>query len=144
MTPRRTSLPSPWSLTGLVAGGLALALRVRAFHCSGLRRAGVGTSTDQTGRDPGQGGECVRAPGLGRPDRVETEALGRFGTDPGLRAESQRFVGAFFGSFNANVSLVGFLLRFSWFVQPREGPNQFGHPEVTPYSPTVMPRPGQQ
>lgn len=42
---------------------------------------------------------------------VETEALGRFGADPALRAESQRFVGAFFGSFNANVSLVGFLLQ---------------------------------
>lgn len=42
---------------------------------------------------------------------VETEALARFGTDPGLRAESQRYVGSFFGSFNAAVSLLGFLLQ---------------------------------
>ncbi|MEO8070315.1 MAG: Npt1/Npt2 family nucleotide transporter [Acidobacteriota bacterium] len=42
---------------------------------------------------------------------VETQALARFGTDPSLLAESQRFVGAFFGSFNANVSLLGFLLQ---------------------------------
>jgi ATP:ADP antiporter, AAA family len=42
---------------------------------------------------------------------VETEALARFGTDSGLREESQRFVGSFFGSFNANVSLVGFLIQ---------------------------------
>jgi ATP:ADP antiporter, AAA family len=42
---------------------------------------------------------------------VETEALARFGADPSLRAESQRFVGAFFGSFNANVSFVGFVLQ---------------------------------
>jgi ATP:ADP antiporter, AAA family len=42
---------------------------------------------------------------------VETEALTRFGTDPALRAESQRFVGSFFGSFNASVSLLGFLVQ---------------------------------
>lgn len=42
---------------------------------------------------------------------VETEAVARFGTDPTLRAESQRFVGSFFGSFNSAVSLVGFLLQ---------------------------------
>ncbi len=42
---------------------------------------------------------------------VETEALARFGADPDLRAESQRFVGAFFGSFNAYVSFVGFVLQ---------------------------------
>jgi len=48
---------------------------------------------------------------------VETEALLRFGTDPGLRADSQRFVGSFFGSFNANVSFVGFILQL--FVTSR-------------------------
>lgn len=48
---------------------------------------------------------------------VETEAVARFGADPALRADSQRFVGAFFGSFNANVSLVGFLLQL--FVTSR-------------------------
>jgi AAA family ATP:ADP antiporter len=42
---------------------------------------------------------------------VEGRALAEFGTDPGRRAESQAFVGAFFGSFNAYVSLVGFLLQ---------------------------------
>jgi ATP:ADP antiporter, AAA family len=48
---------------------------------------------------------------------VETEALARFGSDAGLRAESQRFVGSFFGSFNASVSLVGFLVQL--FVTSR-------------------------
>jgi ATP:ADP antiporter, AAA family len=48
---------------------------------------------------------------------VETEALARFGTDAAMRAESQRFVGAFFGSFNAMVSFVGFLLQL--FVTSR-------------------------
>jgi ATP:ADP antiporter, AAA family len=48
---------------------------------------------------------------------VETEALTRFGTDPALRADSQRFVGSFFGSFNASVSLVGFLVQL--FVTSR-------------------------
>lgn len=48
---------------------------------------------------------------------VESEALARFGTDPSIRAESQRFVGAFFGSFNANVSFVGFILQL--FVTSR-------------------------
>lgn len=42
---------------------------------------------------------------------VETEALARFGADPDLRAESQRYVGSFFGSFNAAVSFVGFVLQ---------------------------------
>jgi AAA family ATP:ADP antiporter len=42
---------------------------------------------------------------------VENEALARFGTDAGTRASSQAFVGEFFGGFNANVSLVGFLLQ---------------------------------
>jgi AAA family ATP:ADP antiporter len=48
---------------------------------------------------------------------VENAALARFGTDPALHAASQRFVGAFFGSFNASVSLVGFLLQL--FVTSR-------------------------
>jgi ATP:ADP antiporter, AAA family len=48
---------------------------------------------------------------------VETEALARFGSDPAVRDESQRFVGSFFGSFNANVSLVGFLVQL--FVTSR-------------------------
>lgn len=48
---------------------------------------------------------------------VETEALARFGGDPGMRAESQRFVGTFFGSFNASVSFVGFVLQL--FVTSR-------------------------
>jgi AAA family ATP:ADP antiporter len=48
---------------------------------------------------------------------VEAEALVRFGTDPGLLADSQRFVGSFFGSFNANVSFVGFILQL--FVTSR-------------------------
>jgi AAA family ATP:ADP antiporter len=48
---------------------------------------------------------------------VETEALTRFGTDPALRADSQRFVGAFFGQFNANVSLLGFIVQL--FVTSR-------------------------
>jgi AAA family ATP:ADP antiporter len=48
---------------------------------------------------------------------VETEALARFGSDPALRDESQRFVGSFFGSFNANVSLIGFLVQL--FVTSR-------------------------
>jgi len=42
---------------------------------------------------------------------VENEAVARFGTDAGMRASSQAFVGEFFGTFNANVSLVGFLLQ---------------------------------
>ena len=43
------------------------------------------------------------------------------------------------------IPLVGTLLLLYWYVQPGDdGPNQFGHPEVTPYSPTVMPGPGQQ
>ena len=48
---------------------------------------------------------------------VETEAVVRFGTDPALLAQSQRFVGAFFGSFNASVSFVGFILQL--FVTSR-------------------------
>ncbi|MCG2595510.1 DUF805 domain-containing protein [Ramlibacter sp. XY19] len=41
------------------------------------------------------------------------------------------------------IPLVGILLLIYWFVQPgEEGGNQFGSPEVTPYSPTVMPGPG--
>jgi AAA family ATP:ADP antiporter len=48
---------------------------------------------------------------------VETEALARFGSDPSLAANSQRFVGAFFGSFNAYVSFVGFILQL--FVTSR-------------------------
>jgi ATP:ADP antiporter, AAA family len=48
---------------------------------------------------------------------VETEALARFGSDPGLRADSQRFVGAFFGTFNASVSFVGFIIQL--FVTSR-------------------------
>jgi AAA family ATP:ADP antiporter len=48
---------------------------------------------------------------------VENEALVRFGADPAVRADSQRFVGAFFGSFNANVSFVGFILQL--FVTSR-------------------------
>jgi AAA family ATP:ADP antiporter len=42
---------------------------------------------------------------------VENEAIARFGTDAAARASSQAFVGEFFGAFNANVSLVGFLLQ---------------------------------
>jgi AAA family ATP:ADP antiporter len=48
---------------------------------------------------------------------VETEALARFGADPGMRAESQRYIGSFFGSFNASVSFVGFVLQL--FVTSR-------------------------
>ena len=41
------------------------------------------------------------------------------------------------------VPLVGIFLLIYWFVQPGEqGGNQHGNPEVTPYSPTVMPGPG--
>jgi len=41
------------------------------------------------------------------------------------------------------VPLIGIFLLIYWFVQPgEEGGNQFGNPDVTPYSPTVMPGPG--
>ena len=42
------------------------------------------------------------------------------------------------------IPLVGFFVLLYWFVQPSDGPNEYGGPEVTPYSPTVMPGPGQQ
>jgi uncharacterized membrane protein YhaH (DUF805 family) len=42
------------------------------------------------------------------------------------------------------IPLVGFFLLLYWFVQPSGGANQYGHPATTPYSPTVMPGPGQQ
>lgn len=42
------------------------------------------------------------------------------------------------------IPVIGFFVLLYWFVQPSGGPNQFGNPEVTPYSPTVMPGPGQQ
>ena len=42
------------------------------------------------------------------------------------------------------IPLIGFLLLIYWFVQPGTGPNQYGNADVTPYSPTVMPGPGQQ
>jgi uncharacterized membrane protein YhaH (DUF805 family) len=48
------------------------------------------------------------------------------------------------------IPLIGLLLLLYWFAQPGTGPNQYGNPEVTPYSPTVMPGtgpgpgPGQQ
>jgi AAA family ATP:ADP antiporter len=42
---------------------------------------------------------------------VEGEALARFGTDPALRAESQAFIGSFFGSFDAWVSVTGFAVQ---------------------------------
>ena len=48
---------------------------------------------------------------------VEMEALARFGSDPAFREDSQRFVGVFFGSFNANVSLLGFIVQL--FVTSR-------------------------
>lgn len=41
------------------------------------------------------------------------------------------------------IPFIGFLLLLYWFVQPSDGPNDFGNPEVTPYSPTVMPGSGQ-
>ncbi len=37
------------------------------------------------------------------------------------------------------VPLIGNLLLLYWFLQPSDGVNQYGNPEVTPYSPTVMP-----
>jgi uncharacterized membrane protein YhaH (DUF805 family) len=37
------------------------------------------------------------------------------------------------------IPLVGQLVLLYWFVQPSDGVNQYGNPEVTPYSPTVMP-----
>jgi uncharacterized membrane protein YhaH (DUF805 family) len=40
------------------------------------------------------------------------------------------------------IPVVGILLLIYWFVQPGSGGNQYGSPEVTPYSPTVMPGPG--
>ena len=40
------------------------------------------------------------------------------------------------------VPLVGSLLLLYFYVRPSDGPNQFGNPEVTPYSPTVLPGPG--
>ena len=45
------------------------------------------------------------------------------------------------------IPIIGILLLIYWFVQPSGGGNQYGSPEVTPYSPTVMPGgpgPGQQ
>ena len=42
------------------------------------------------------------------------------------------------------IPVIGHLVLLYWFVQPSDGPNEFGNPEVTPYSPTVMPGPGQQ
>ena len=41
------------------------------------------------------------------------------------------------------IPFIGSLVLLYWFVQPSDGPNEFGNPEVTPYSPTVMPGPGQ-
>jgi uncharacterized membrane protein YhaH (DUF805 family) len=42
------------------------------------------------------------------------------------------------------IPLVGHLILLYWFVQPSNGANEFGVPEVTPYSPTVMPGSGPQ
>jgi uncharacterized membrane protein YhaH (DUF805 family) len=42
------------------------------------------------------------------------------------------------------VPVLGFLVLLYWFVQPAGGPNDYGNPEVTSDSPTVMPGPGQQ
>ena len=40
------------------------------------------------------------------------------------------------------IPLLGFLVLLYWFVQPGEGANAYGSPEVTPDSPTVMPGSG--
>ena len=42
------------------------------------------------------------------------------------------------------IPIVGFFLLLYWFVQPSGPANQYGSAETTPYSPTVMPGPGQQ
>ena len=42
------------------------------------------------------------------------------------------------------IPFVGHLILLYWFVQPTAASNTFGNAEVTPYSPTVMPGPGQQ
>ena len=42
------------------------------------------------------------------------------------------------------IPLIGFFLLLYWFVQPSGGANQYGNAETTPYSPTIMPGPGQQ
>ena len=42
------------------------------------------------------------------------------------------------------IPLVGHLILLYFFVQPSATANAFGTAEVTPYSPTVMPGPGQQ
>jgi len=42
------------------------------------------------------------------------------------------------------IPLLGHLLLLYWFVQPSDGPNEYGVPEASPYAPTVMPGPGQQ
>ncbi len=42
------------------------------------------------------------------------------------------------------IPFVGHLILLYFFVQPSATSNAFGNPEVTPYSPTVMPGPGQQ
>ena len=36
------------------------------------------------------------------------------------------------------VPVIGWAILLYWAVQPSDGPNQYGHPEVTPDSPTVM------
>ena len=44
----------------------------------------------------------------------------------------------------ALIPILGFLVLLYWSVQPSDGANAYGNPEVTPDSPTVMPGPGQQ
>ncbi|NML48402.1 DUF805 domain-containing protein [Ramlibacter sp. G-1-2-2] len=40
------------------------------------------------------------------------------------------------------IPVIGFFVLLYWFLQASGGPNDYGNPEVTPYSPTVMPGPG--
>lgn len=42
------------------------------------------------------------------------------------------------------IPFVGHLILLYFFVQPSATSNAYGNAEVTPYSPTVMPGPGQQ
>jgi uncharacterized membrane protein YhaH (DUF805 family) len=42
------------------------------------------------------------------------------------------------------IPFIGHLILLYFFVQPSSASTAFGQPEVTPYSPTVMPGPGQQ
>jgi uncharacterized membrane protein YhaH (DUF805 family) len=42
------------------------------------------------------------------------------------------------------VPILGFFILLYWFVQPSDGPNSYGSPEVTADSPTMLRGPGEQ